>query len=147
MSSAYKWLSETELCRCYIILSTSLPIAHWGKLCVGVFEIICERFLKCYHHLGNGWHCPEKIFQGIFVLDKRKIVFYYIVFIFRGLCLYFTRHLIPLLKHFFKDVCWTWTENDSKCTFMARQNSHSYPSDYTITFNSFFYDLISLFIR
>lgn len=81
VSSAYKSLSEAELRRCYIILSTSLLISHWGKLCVGVFEIICERFLKCYHHLGNGWHCPEKkYFKGFQSWTKENVfsvVFYF----------------------------------------------------------------------
>lgn len=103
-----------KLRRCYIILSTSLLITHWGKLCVGVFEIICERFLKCYHDLGNGWHCPEEYFKGFFLswtIDKLFSIIFWLFF--RALCLYFMRHLMPLaaLKEHFRDAPWSWTEH------------------------------------
>ena len=63
--------SKTELCGWHIILSTRLPISHQGKLCVGMFEMICERFLK-QNHLGNEKNCPDFFFSmELFVLDSR----------------------------------------------------------------------------
>lgn len=79
-----QFTSKTQLCRWHIILSTSSLISHWGILCVGVFEIICERFLNCYH-TGNNWHCPKtRLSMGLFVLAIRNNSL--------SVCLYVTCH-------------------------------------------------------
>lgn len=52
---------------------------------------VCKRFLKCYHHLGNGWHCPEKYFKGFPVLNSRNNSFLFYYFIFRGFMFLFCK--------------------------------------------------------
>lgn len=94
IGSAYKSLQTTEMCGRYIILSTFLLIAHQGKIMCCAFEIICERFLKCYHHMGNDWHCAEIYFStGLFILET---IVETIVSVFMKLTvsLYFTAELL-----------------------------------------------------